>query len=188
VTEARPGEVVSHRTASKPRRFPPEVARGWRVTERIPCPRFRALSSAFEGDLRRRVARDRASRAGLSRVPCVEHASPAAVAARPRGTRGGQSRGGREPACDPEPCGRRRYRPAASATPTAPVETTPGTRCSDVEEGLRRSSIGTTPRHRNATLARIEPGGSRSRRAPTAPRRIPWITIPPRSGSHLERR
>jgi hypothetical protein len=138
------------------------------VTGRPPCPTHRALLAGSVGDWRRRVARDRASREGLSRrgppLPCVARGTPAGARARRRGMRGGRARGARERACDHAPRGTRGRRRVGSPRRTALVETTPGTPCSDVEEGFGPAPTGTTRRR-----SRGDRQGARAR----------WITIPP---------
>ena len=189
MTSGSRGPVVSHPRARKPRWLPRECARGWRVTGPSPCPRNRADSPRIEADRARRVARDARSRAGLSRRgmppsrwarrwrrrPCVGRGTRAVADARRRGTRGDRGRDGRARACGRATRGRRRYRPAGWWRRSAPDGTIPGTRCSDDEDGSRRSSRGATRRPTQGE-GRGDRGGSRRGWAPTAPTRTWWVT------------
>jgi len=143
------------------------------VTGRPPCPTPRALCAGFEGDRRRRVARDRGSRVGLSRggspPPCGARGTHAGAPARRRGTRGGRARGARGRACGRGRRGTRGCTRVGSRRRTTPGETTPGTPCSEVEGGAGRSSGGTT--------RRWSPGGQQR-----AERGAGWVTIPPGAG------
>ena len=140
------------------------------MTGRLPGPTPRALCAGFEGDRRRRVARDRGSRVGLSRggspPPCGARGTHAGAPARRRGTRGGRARGARGRACGRGRRGTRGCIRVGSRRRTTPGETTPGTPCSEVEGGVGRSSGGTTRRR--------SPGGRQG-----AERGAGWVTIPP---------
>ena len=140
------------------------------MTGRLPGPTPRALCAGFEGDRRRRLARDRGSRVGLSRggspPPCGARGTHAGAPARRRGTRGGRARGARGRACGRGRRGTRGCIRVGSRRRTTPGETTPGTPCSEVEGGVGRSSGGTTRRR--------SPGGRQG-----AERGAGWVTIPP---------